>query len=134
MRDGFRVLDVKIERILSASSFVHGALLYATPTLNGIPRHHECARILDADIRLQYIAVIDHAKPLDNMEFFRVRRAGIIDIGLVVDADRINHERIAFVMPDPFASSGPLDVRRTWHVQIYPPPVKTLLVVHDYHV
>ena len=46
VRDGFRVLDVKIERILSANSFVHGALLYATPTLNSIPRHHECARIL----------------------------------------------------------------------------------------
>jgi hypothetical protein len=32
VRDGLRLLDVKIERILSASSFVHGALLYATPT------------------------------------------------------------------------------------------------------
>jgi hypothetical protein len=68
VRDGFRVLDVKIERILSANSFVHGALPYAAPTLNGIPRHRECARILDADIRLQHIAIIDHTKPLDNME------------------------------------------------------------------
>src|SRR5208282_5999540 len=134
VRDGFRVLDVKIERILSASSFVHGALLYAAPTLKGIPRHRECARILDADIRLQHIAIIDHAKPLDNMEFFRVRRAEIIDIGLVVDADRIDHESIAFVVPDRLAGPARLDVRRMRYVQINPPPVETLLVDHDDHV
>src|SRR6516162_8786554 len=69
VRDGFRVLDVKIKRILSASSFVHGALLYSAPTLNGIPRHRECTRILNADIRLQHVAIIDHAKALDNMQF-----------------------------------------------------------------
>ena len=93
--DGFRVLDVEIERILSASSFVHGPLPYAAPALNGIPRYRECARILDADISLQHIAIIDHAKALDDMELFRVRRAEIIYIGLVVDADRIDHESIA---------------------------------------
>jgi hypothetical protein len=116
VRDGFRVLDVKIERILSAGSFVHGALLYAAPTLNGIPRHRECARILDADIRLQHIAIIDYAKPLDNMEFFRVRRAEIIDIGLVVDADRIDHESIAFVVPDGLAGPARLDVREVLRI------------------
>jgi hypothetical protein len=72
----------------------------------------KCARILDADIRLQHVAVIDHAKPLDNMEFFRVRRAEIIDVGLVVDADRIDHESIAFVVPDRLAGPAGLDVRR----------------------
>jgi hypothetical protein len=50
VQDGLRVLDMKLERIPSANSFRHGALLCATPTVHGIPRHHACAPILDADV------------------------------------------------------------------------------------
>src|SRR5215831_803097 len=63
------------------------------------PGHREGARVLHADKDVQRLAAIDQLKTLHNMELGRVRRTIVVDIGLVVEADCVDHQSIAvFVM------------------------------------
>ena len=63
------------------------------------PGHGEGAGVLHADIDFYSLAAIDQLKALHNVELGRVRRTIVVDIGLVVEADCVDHESIAvFVM------------------------------------
>ena len=59
----------------------------------------ECGRIVQEDVRQQVLAVVDHAETLYDMQFFTMRRAIIVNEGLCILSDRIDDQRISFVVP-----------------------------------
>src|SRR6516162_11578027 len=64
------------------------------------------------------------------MELVAVRRAKIVDESLVVEPNRIDHERVTLIMPHRFAVPGWFWVGRMWHVQIYAPHIIIVLRNH----
>ena len=56
----------------------------AAPAVRDVQRLLECGRILQDDVRLQGLAVIDHAEAFYDVQFFAMRRPIIVDEGLCV--------------------------------------------------
>src|SRR5579871_6090549 len=54
----------------------------------------------------QPLASIDRVPALHDMQFLGVRRAIDIETGLGVQANRIDHQRVAFIMADRFSVPG----------------------------
>src|SRR3954462_2525984 len=55
---------------------------------------------------------------LHDMELVAVRRAKIVDEGACVLSDGIDHQPLAFVMPDRFSVPGWFRVLRVWNIQV----------------
>src|ERR1700687_129647 len=131
-RDRNESLIEMIVVVFGANHFVErnfaGALV-ALVTLNRVPRHCEGSGILDADFDLQRLAVIHDLETLHDVQLGRVRRAIIVDIGLVVHADGIDDKRVAvLIMPDGFPVPGRLRIGAVRlvegdapHLEILPP-------------
>src|SRR5439155_8318278 len=79
------------------------------------------------------LATIDHAKTLDHMQFVRVWRPEVVDVGFVIHADRVNHQRVALVMSDRFAEPTRGNMFRMWHIQIDVTGIKVFLIDHKDH-
>ena len=56
--------------------------------------------IVDADQHFELLAAIDEPPPLDDVELVGMRRAEIVDSRPVIQADRVDYQRVAFVMAD----------------------------------
>jgi hypothetical protein len=87
------------------------AALILPVALDGVPGHGKGARILDVNVRLQGVALLDQVEALDHVKLRRVRRSKSVDRRPIIEANRVNDERAAFVMTDWFAIPGYLDVR-----------------------
>jgi hypothetical protein len=61
--------------------------------------HAALLRIVHGDIDFQPLSPIDRAPALHDVQLFGVRRALNIENGLGVLANRIDHQRVALVMP-----------------------------------
>jgi len=78
--------------------------LVAPVTLTRVPWHRECTGILNVNPDVQRLAAIDQLEALHDVELGCVRRTEIIDIGPVVKAYGVDHQRITvFIMTDRFA-------------------------------
>jgi hypothetical protein len=86
------------------------ARLILAKALDGVPGHGESAWVLDVNVRFQHLAVLDQVVELDDVKLFGVRRGKSVHPRPVVESDRIDDERIAFIMTDGFAIPGSLDV------------------------
>ena len=73
-----------------------------------VPWHRKCAGVLDADLTSH---VPDQPETLHDVELGRVRRAIIVHIGPVVQADRVDHQRVAVFAADGLAVPRRLDRR-----------------------
>src|SRR5882762_5524345 len=80
--------------------------------LYGVPGHREGARILDVNVHLQRLTAVDQVEALDHVKLLGVRRPESVYECPVVKPDRVDDERIAFVVADGFAVPGCLDVVR----------------------
>src|SRR5215467_3205720 len=91
-------------------NLAHRRLILAE-ALNGVPGRRICARVLDVNVRLQHVAVLDQVEALDHVKLLGVRRSESVQGYPIVDSDRVDDERIAFVTADGFAIPGCFDVR-----------------------
>src|SRR5262245_9230990 len=71
--------------------------------LDRVPRRGESARILDVNLHLELLAAIDHAVALHHMQLLAMWCAVVVDERLGVEPDRVDHQRVAFVVADGFA-------------------------------
>ena len=85
-------------------------------TLYRVPRRRKGAGVLDG-IGLPH-AVLGHAVTLDCVQLRGVRRAEIVDQGLLRNPDRIDNQRVAFVMADRFSIPGRPRFLGMRHVQL----------------
>src|SRR5215510_5244002 len=88
----------------------HGRLVLPE-ALDTAPGHCESAGVFDVNVRLQHRAVLGQVEALDHVQVFGMRRSESVDPRPLIDADRIDDERIAFIATDGFAIPGRLDVR-----------------------
>jgi len=63
----------------------------------------EHLRILDGDVGLQSLAAVDQVIALDHVQLVAVRGAVVVDESLGVLADGVDHQGVAFVVPDRLA-------------------------------
>src|SRR5262245_13665014 len=71
--------------------------------LDSVPRRGEGVRILHVDLYLDLLTAVDQAVTLDDMELLAVGRAIIVDEGIGTESDRVDHQRVAFVVAHRFA-------------------------------
>jgi hypothetical protein len=64
------------------------------------------------NVHLRRLAAVNQVVALDQVKLFGVRRAESVYECPVIESDRVDDERIAFVVADGFAVPGCLDVRR----------------------
>src|SRR5262249_15117073 len=64
------------------------------------PDGSESASIFDGEDILKRAAIVDDAISLDHMKRLCVWRSKTIGCGFVVHADSVDHQRVAFVVPD----------------------------------
>ena len=86
--------------IVLGTHFFHHRFLYPPETLNRQPRLIESVWIVHSDVHFQHLAAVDQPPPLDDVKLLAMRRAVIVDEGLGVLTDRIDYQRVAFVMAD----------------------------------
>jgi len=94
-------LDVVVEElrvVLGANLLVQRAAVGAAILLPRVPRHGEGARVLDMDVDRDRFSAFGEAEALDHVQLLGVRRAERIDIGLVVEPDGVNHQRVAVLV------------------------------------
>ena len=103
---------------------------------SGRPRpaggHCERAIVLDVDVGFQRSAAVDQAKSLSDVKLVCVWRQEIVDEGPVVQADRVNHERISLVMANGFSVPGWFHIRRMRRVQIDAADLMVQLQDHEH--
>src|SRR5262245_38800642 len=58
----------------------------------------ERARIVDGELDLERVVHLPDA--LDEVHLVGVKRAGLVDLRLLREADGVDHERVAFPVPD----------------------------------
>src|SRR5262249_40333467 len=80
--------------------------------LDGIPGDGEGTRVLDVNVRLQRAATLDQVIALDDVKLLRVWRAESVDRRPLMDSDRVDNERVAFVAADGVAIPRWLDALR----------------------
>src|SRR5262245_13720115 len=97
------VIAKRVKVVLCTQVLHHGAIGQPSPTLEGGPWHVERPRVRDCHERLQLVATLNQLESLDHMKLVGVRCAVIIDKGLVVEADCLNHEFVALVAADRLA-------------------------------
>ena len=97
--------------VLGADDFAQRAAVCAPVTLNRIPWRREGARVFHVDIHLKHLAVVDHMEALYHVQLIGVRRLIVVDVRLAGDSDRIDDERVAFVLNDRFAIPIKADAR-----------------------
>ena len=94
----------------SIGNLAHCSLILPEP-LDGVPGHRKSTRVLDVNVRFEHLAVLDQVEALDDVKLLGVRRAESVHPRPVIESDRIDDKRIAFVTADGFAIPGWLDVR-----------------------
>src|SRR5215471_8468225 len=108
--------------VLGADHFVewHFLLTLVAPvTLTRIPWHRECTGVLNVNPDVQRLAAIDQLEALHDVELGRVGRSEIVDIGPVVKAYGVDHQRITvFIMTDGFAVPGRRWTRGVGYIQV----------------
>ena len=93
--------SVKRDIVFGANGFSELSGAGAAIGLPRRPRHVERTRIFDADRHLQRLSAFGHLESLDHVKLRRVRRAVVIDVGVVGKTDRIDDQGIAaFVVSD----------------------------------
>src|SRR5882672_1732143 len=108
----------------------HGRLVLPE-ALDAGPRHREGAWILDTNVRLQHGAVLDQVEALDDMQILGVRRSKSINPRSLIDADRVDDQRVTFITANGFAIPGRLDVRQMLVGEVDVPNL--LLAGEDHH-
>ena len=131
LRDRTDAFVQVIAVVLGATLFFHRSSLHPPVTLDRRPRHVEGARVVDRHGDLQRLAVFDQSEALHDMDLARVRRAIIVDEGPVVQPDRVDDQRVAFVMADRLAVPAGRRMRRMRHIQIDMPCHRILLDDHQ---
>src|ERR1700730_726106 len=91
--------------VLRANFFVHWPL-NTIVTLHHRPRRIESIRIVKRDVHLHRLTAVDQCKALDDVQLLGMWRAEIIDERLVIQPDRIDHQRVALVATDRLAVPG----------------------------
>src|SRR5262249_18040779 len=66
--------------------------------LDGMPGRREGTGVLNVNVRLQHFALLDQAEALDHVKLLGVRRPESVHPRPLIYADRIDDERIPFVM------------------------------------
>src|SRR5215471_10802688 len=115
--------------VLRANLLVH-RLLNPIVALHHGPRPVERIRIVKRDVHLHRLAAIDQSKALDNVQLLAMWRPEIIDERLFIEPDRIDHERIAFVVADRLAIPGRLPIGRMGYVEIDMPDLLIIRIDH----
>lgn len=94
-----KVVIREMLRVLGTGDFDHGLL--PAPEIRGAgPRLPECGRIINDHGDVECLAVRRRGPPLLNMQVIAVRRAVFVDKGSGIQADGIDHQRVAFVVAD----------------------------------
>src|SRR5258708_32398629 len=106
--------------VLGAGFFAH-LLLHAPKTLDPRPWFIIRVRIVALDVHFKHVAAVSELPALDAVQLFAVRGAIVIDESLVIEANCVDHERVAFIMADRFAIPGRLWSRRMEPVDIDAP-------------
>jgi len=83
---------------------------------NSRPGLIEALRIVDRRGDFQ-LSPIDGVPTLYDMQLFRVRCAKSVENGPAIDANRIDHQRVALIVPNGFSVPGWFWIRRMWHVE-----------------
>lgn len=94
-----KVVIREMRGVLGTGDFDHG-LLPAPEIRRGRPRLPECGRIVNDHGDVERLAVRRRSPPLLNMQVIAVRCAVFVDKGPGIQADRIDHQRVAFVVAD----------------------------------
>src|SRR6516225_11651240 len=98
-----------------------------------LPRLHEGVRVLRRHMDFELLAALDQANAFYDVQLFGVRCAEIVGKGLVVHADRVDHEGVAFVMAGGFSVVGGFGIGGMGHVQI-DVPRKPVGFTDDHHL
>src|SRR5258708_40278200 len=77
--------------------------LYTPVTLNRRPRLVEGLGIFHSDADFDHVAAVDQLPAFDDVKLLSVRCAVVVDVGLVVQPDGVDHECAVLVMPDGLA-------------------------------
>src|SRR6266567_261602 len=90
-------------------NLAHGRLILPI-MLDGVPGHCEGARVLNVNVHFQHGTVFDSVEAFDDVKLLGVRRTESVHRRPFIESDRIDDQRIAFVVADGFAIPGWLDV------------------------
>src|SRR6266567_3415098 len=104
--------------VLGAILLDHRPVRHFRIMLHRLPGCIEGAGVFDGEIDLELLAALDHMIALHDVERFGMGRVIIVDDGLGREPDRVDHQRIAFVMPDGFAIPGGWRVLRMRHIHV----------------
>src|SRR5258708_27118069 len=117
-RDLFRALAERIDRLaVGAAGFRHRPRDLA-PAMDDVQRLLVHGRIFDGDIGLERLAALDEMIALHDVQLLRVGRTVIIDEGLRILADGVDHERVALIAADGFAVPGWRQIFRMGRVHV----------------
>ena len=95
---------------------------YSPERINPGDKEHTLTKITkvvsgDTPETLERVATIDQAEAFHHMQLVGMRRAIGIHEGLVVKPDGVDHQRVAFVMPDRFSVPGRFWIAGVGHVE-----------------
>src|SRR5271169_3733040 len=96
-------MEIIVDHAFSARHLDHWSEFGMGVTLNGVPGSRERTRILDMNIDFKRLAALDDPETFDDMQFVAMRRAVIVDPGLVVQPDGIDDESVVFKVTNRFA-------------------------------
>src|SRR6266436_3894244 len=117
---GNRYAVVEQMLVVFGASFLMHRHLDPREVIDCRPRLIERVCVLNPERHLQRLAAVNQFIAFDHMQLLGMRRAEIVQIGLVVHSDGIHHQCIALVMADRLAVPGRLRVRRMRHVEKHP--------------
>ncbi len=83
--------------------FFHTRVIELPVALARGPGHRECARVFDSEGHFEGFPIINTAVAFDDVDLIRMRSPVIVDRSLWCDADRIDDQRVTFVVPYEFA-------------------------------
>src|SRR5882672_5779348 len=104
--------------VLGTTLLFQRSSLHPPITLNCRPGHVEGAWIVDRHTDLQCLSVVDQAETFDDMDLGRVWRAVIVDESPVVQPNRVDDQRVAFIMADRLPVPAWCNIRRMRHIHI----------------
>src|SRR5258706_13437075 len=92
--------------------------LHTPVTLNRRPRLVERLGIFHPDADFDHVAAVDQLPAFDDVKLLGMGRAVVVDVGLVVKPDSVDHECVVLVIADGFAVPRWLRIGRMRYVKI----------------
>src|SRR5258706_12761846 len=112
LRYGRAVVDAeRVQIVLGADVFGESAV-HTIVLPQRLPGRVERVRIVDRHEDFQLGAVLDQPPAFRDVQLSRMRRAVIVEEGLVVEADGVDDERVALVMADRISVPGGFRIGR----------------------